>query len=206
MSRNRQRTDEIARTFPDLGFRPMFKMVIRRVKPKWCAGYLETIDAYDHDDISFESIRAKFGGGKFYIKVQDCHGCYLEHRTMHIAGEPMKNGRVIYKSDIIGNPVESLAGHHDDTTADIDALREQIATMTAQVEELAERVGEWEERQEEAEKAVHKALEMITELGEEDASAHALAQLRDRSIHKGQKNLEAMIVMVIMAYIAIEST
>ena len=47
---------------------------------------------------------------------------------------------------------------------------------------------------------------MITELGEQDASAHALAELRDRRVQKLQKDLEALIALVIMAYIAIEST
>lgn len=206
MSKNSQQTEEIARTFPDIGFRPMFKMAIRRVEPKWCAGYLETIDAYDHEDISFESIRDQFGGGRFYVKILDCRGRYLEHRSMHIAGEPLENGCRIYKKQKIDNPGKLLPVPDNKSTENIAALREQIDALTAQVEELADRVGGWEERQEEAEGAVQKALEMIEELGEEDASAHALAELRDRRIHKGQKNLEAMIALVVMAYIAIEST
>ncbi len=114
--------------------------------------------------------------------------------------------RANVRDNLRSRTTKSLSVPDNKSTENFTALREQIDALTAQVEELADRVGEWEERQEEAEKAVHKALEMITELGEEDASAHALAQLRDRSIHKGQKNLEAMIALVIMAYIAIEST
>ena len=136
MSENMQRDDEIVRAFPGFGYRPMFKVAIRRVEPKWCAGYQGTIDVDDQEDISFESIRDEFGGGRFYLKIQDSYGRYLAHRSMKICGEPRVNGCRIYKEQKIDNPKKLLSQPDNKSTEDIAALRGQIAALTAQVEKL----------------------------------------------------------------------
>ena len=43
---------------------------------------------------------------------------------------------------------------------------------------------------------------MITELGEEDASAHVRARLLDRRVQRLQKDLEALVAVGIMALMA----
>ncbi len=64
------------------------------------------------------------------------------------------------------------------TLTELRVLRKQIAALTAQVKKLVSRVGGWEKRQEEAAEAAQKALEMIEEMGEENASADKVSHGR----------------------------
>ena len=95
---------KLDRFFSDFGPRPEFKVAIHRVEPTWCAGYIEIIDVFEQDDVSFERIKGQYGGGKFYLKIMDSNCHYIENRTINICGEPLRHGRRIDRSQMNNNP------------------------------------------------------------------------------------------------------
>jgi hypothetical protein len=93
MTKNRRRDDDtVDQVFAQLGLRPELRLAIRRIEPEWCAKYLGTIYIDQGDEFCLETIKRRYGGGKFQIKLKDARGRYLGHRTVTIFGEPLENG------------------------------------------------------------------------------------------------------------------
>ena len=112
------------------GLRPKFKLAVRRVEPKWCAKHLGTIHIFEGEDLSFEAIRERFGGGKFYIKIKGKDGRYLGHRTITICGEPLEDWRPIHrKTKSVTScplPFSSIDNEKDKENSEIDPLRKLL--------------------------------------------------------------------------------
>lgn len=95
MTINKELQAKIDRFFSEFGPRPDFKVAIYRVEPKWCAGYIETVDVFEPNDVTLDDIRDSHGGGKFHLKIMDARCRYIENRTITISGEPLQHGRSI---------------------------------------------------------------------------------------------------------------
>ena len=72
---------------------PIFKVTVRRTEPENYAGYLDTIDVHDPEDISLNTLIESYGGGKYSLRIKDPRGRYIAHRTLQICGPPLQKGR-----------------------------------------------------------------------------------------------------------------
>ena len=107
MTENRKGREDIGDL--DLWFlpNPKYRLAVRRVEPKWCARYLGTVYIEEGEELSVDSIRQLYGGGKFYIKIKGPKGRYLGHRTLTICGEPMGHGHPVRIASSAEAPVAS---------------------------------------------------------------------------------------------------
>lgn len=75
------------------------KVTVTRTEPRWCDGYLDTLELDDEDRLSLEDIREMFGGRKLLIKVHAEDGKILARRTVKFPEPPRHDGRVIKRDD-----------------------------------------------------------------------------------------------------------
>jgi hypothetical protein len=140
MSRKKQ-DNEIEQILPDFDHGPKLRAAISRVEPVWCAGYLETIEVYDREDISFATIRDRYGGGKFNIKIMGKKGRYLMHRTAHISGPVLESG-VPKKYRLDGGDTGRNQTSNDEMVQYrkyAEVLNKQFVDMMALIDEMKER-------------------------------------------------------------------
>lgn len=64
---------------------------VRRLEPKWCAGYQGTIHIDKENPLTEEDIAAQFGGTKLQLTFVDNRSKIKAHRTVDIAEIPKKN-------------------------------------------------------------------------------------------------------------------
>ena len=72
-----------------------WKVAISRVKPKWCAGWLETVAIDTDTPISMDYIKEEWGGEYFRIRILDEKGVYQGATNISIAEVPKKYGQRI---------------------------------------------------------------------------------------------------------------
>ena len=75
------------------------KVTVTRKEPRWCDGYLDTLEIDDDDPLSLEDLRDMFGGRKLQIKVHSEDGKIIAKRTVKFPDPPRHEGRVIQKED-----------------------------------------------------------------------------------------------------------
>ncbi|MBN2256879.1 MAG: hypothetical protein JW704_03525 [Anaerolineaceae bacterium] len=75
------------------------KVTVTRKEPRWCDGYLDTIELDDEDRLSIEDLREMFGGRKLLIKVHAEDGKILARRTVKFPDPPRHEGRVLKPDD-----------------------------------------------------------------------------------------------------------
>jgi len=72
---------------------------VHRVFPLWCDGYQSTIPV--DDNLSLETIKQSFGGGRYTLKFLDPGGKYVCQRKIHIGGKPKVDGETVDQSHMI---------------------------------------------------------------------------------------------------------
>lgn len=83
------------------------RVVVNRIEPRWCDGYLDTLYVDNDDQLSIEDLRDMFGGRKLSIKVLDSEGKIRARRTIKFPDPPKKDGRVVYEDSGNGNGKKS---------------------------------------------------------------------------------------------------
>lgn len=69
------------------------RIVIRRLQPSWCAGYIETIELGEDETLSLEDIRSTYGGRKLEFKFIDSDsGKIITRRTEKFPDPPKEDG------------------------------------------------------------------------------------------------------------------
>ena len=71
------------------------KITIHRDEPRWCDGYLDTLNVDGDEPISLEDIRDMYGGRKLTVKVVGADGKIVARRTVKFPDEPKKDGVVV---------------------------------------------------------------------------------------------------------------
>ena len=84
MAKNEDQQRAIERILSFLGPDPLLIVSVKRIKPKWCAGYLGSVYIDTEDDDIHEIIRGEFGGGTIRLQIKDAKGRYLAHKTVSI--------------------------------------------------------------------------------------------------------------------------
>lgn len=122
-------------------------VAITRKYPEWCDGHLMSlpIDMCE----SLEDVRKRFGGGHYKLKFKNSDGNYVMQRTIHIGGDPKKDGmrlenpeeklkrirqeerfEKIEELQMLGNRKE------DKGTSDIAAVLQYMQTQQAQSNQM----------------------------------------------------------------------
>jgi FtsZ-binding cell division protein ZapB len=218
MSENWQQNLDVERFFSEFGPNPRFKVTVRRAEPVWCSGYLETIDA-DEEEFTWETIRDRYGGGKFYLKIKDGHGRYLGHRTVKIADRPMENGRPISWEEYSKRISESrTAKRKTESACECAELREELDSYEAEVQGLHElvdaledRVAQLEEQHKDIQETAYEALNLIENSLEADKETglneNRFLAKRDGNIILviNNRGLEALITLGLLWFIKTET-
>jgi hypothetical protein len=72
---------------------------VHRIFPLWCDGYQSTIPV--DDNLSLETIKQSFGGGRYTLKFLDPGGKYVCQRKVHIGGKPKIDGETVDQARVI---------------------------------------------------------------------------------------------------------
>jgi len=72
---------------------------VHRIFPLWCDGYQSTIPV--DDNLSLETIKQSFGGGRYTLKFLDPNGKYVCQRKVHIGGKPKIDGETVDQARVI---------------------------------------------------------------------------------------------------------
>lgn len=87
------RDQKIKDLFSDL--RPGYRLVITRLAPTWCYGWLETLEILPDDSIDLEYICSVWGGNKLRLQLQGDNRRYLKSAEIFVAHPPKYQGVVI---------------------------------------------------------------------------------------------------------------
>ena len=83
--------------------RPGYSVAIHRIRPSWCAGFLERVEISDEDSIDLTYIVDTWGGASFNLRVCDEHGIYRGGAAINCASYPPKvRGKRITREGIEG--------------------------------------------------------------------------------------------------------
>ena len=66
---------------------------LSRIRPSWCKGWLETIEATPDEPLDIEYIADSWGGETIRLRVLNDHGQFQGSKDIHIAREPLDHGR-----------------------------------------------------------------------------------------------------------------
>ena len=66
---------------------------LNRMRPSWCKGWLETIEASPDEPLDMNYIADTWGGETIRLRFLDGHGRYKGGKDIHMAREPMFHGR-----------------------------------------------------------------------------------------------------------------
>lgn len=148
MSKGRRQTDEqkaqelavgLRRIMEEAGVSEGTATVYRKV-PGADEQYLDKIgvDVLEHDVL--ETLKARFGGGRYHILLRDQHGDYVKGGSLHfnIAGEPKDAGdRMEQLEQKLTEQLEKVAGDGKGmdpvTRVMIDTMREQMRELRAEL-------------------------------------------------------------------------
>jgi hypothetical protein len=72
---------------------------LTRIRPSWCKGWLETIDASPDEKLDMEYIADTWGGETIRIRLLDTRGRYKGGKDFHVAREPRDHGRPLEHPD-----------------------------------------------------------------------------------------------------------
>lgn len=72
---------------------------LTRIRPSWCKGWLETIDASPDEKLDMEYIADTWGGETIRIRLLDTRGRYKGGKDFHVAREPRVHGRPLEHPD-----------------------------------------------------------------------------------------------------------
>jgi hypothetical protein len=125
MSKRMSRLEELSEYLVGIE-EPVFKVTIRRTEPEDYAGYLDTIDVHEPEDISLNTLIELYGGGRYSLRIKDAQGRYVGHRTIQICGRPLQRGRSSRREKL--QEIESVT------------LRKEVAFLRAEQKQLRERV------------------------------------------------------------------
>lgn len=94
---------------------PGYKIAIKRVKPGWCRGHLETIDVYDPSDpdsqIDIDYLIEQWGGHNLQLLIHSSTGKWVTGVNIPLYTYPPKrHGKLLVQSDVyndLGNNLSS---------------------------------------------------------------------------------------------------
>ena len=66
---------------------------LSRIRPSWCKGWLETIEASPDEPLDMDYIADTWGGESIRMRLLDTHGRWKGGKDIHIAREPLRHGR-----------------------------------------------------------------------------------------------------------------
>ena len=112
---------------------PVFKVTIRRTEPENYAGYLDTIDVHEPEDISLNTLIGLYGGGRYSLRIKDARGRYIGHRTVQICGPPLQRGRSSRGKTLQENEKVSLQKEIMHLKAEQKQLREKVDSLLSQL-------------------------------------------------------------------------
>lgn len=111
------------------------KLTIKRVEPRWCDGYLDTIEVDTDDVVSMEDLRETYGGRKLSVRVHDQGGKIVATRIIKFPDPPRKDGIELRPPKPAENASEG--GKHQEAL--ITALINAQQQNTKQMIEFAEK-------------------------------------------------------------------
>jgi hypothetical protein len=211
MTSRRRRKERLGEDLGELGWPPLYKAAIFRSEPESGAGYLGTVDVYDREDLSFEALRAEFGGGTLRIKIKDSNGRYLAHRTTKICAPIVKVGHLA-RAAAKPNPALSRAtapinpAYLGADSPELAELIERFGRLADQVDKLTAALDAYDHQQQSAEQMVRDTLAHADEQDRVPLKARLdelLADLRKlrREVDQGRRLLENVVAVGMMVVI-----
>jgi len=108
-----------------------WKVSLTRIRPTWCAGWVETLDHDPESPISLEYIRDMWGGQTFRVRLLDEVGNYKAQTQITIAEEPRKNGKRIKHPEEIEAEKTAMALRLAQPQQDTTVLAKMLEIMNA---------------------------------------------------------------------------